>query len=122
MTDEVILQRHDGGICELVLNRPDVRNALDWDAWRCFETILAELRHDGDVWVLVIRGGEDFFSAGGDLKVSGTFGSGVFAPAARLEFAQRVISDLYRFPFRLSRLLKVGRLGSAGASSSHATW
>jgi 2-(1,2-epoxy-1,2-dihydrophenyl)acetyl-CoA isomerase len=111
MTDEVILQRHDGGICELVINRPDSRNALDWDAWRCFDAILTELRNDGDVRVLVIRGGEDIFSAGGDLKAPGALGSGVFAPAARLEFAQRVISDLYRFPQPTIAAVEGGAVG-----------
>jgi len=68
VTDTVLLQR-EGHIAHLILNRPEVLNALN--------NVLAEdmiaacdaLAADPDVWLVILRGaGERAFSAGADLK------------------------------------------------------
>lgn len=53
----------------LVLNRPQRRNALDFDMWGRLLAELKRLERDDEVRVLVIRGaGEQAFSAGADIK------------------------------------------------------
>lgn len=63
----LIAVTRSGGVAELVLNRPDKRNALD-------EAMVAELRdacaaidRDPQVRVVILRGAGKTFSAGGDI-------------------------------------------------------
>ncbi|TCK27583.1 enoyl-CoA hydratase/isomerase family protein [Pseudonocardia endophytica] len=58
----------DGGVGLLRLNRPDKRNALSTVVCDEIGACLDEWRRDDSVAVVVITGGEDFFSAGMDLQ------------------------------------------------------
>ena len=58
-----------GPVATLVLNRPERRNALDFDMWRTMLRELERLEADEAVRVVVVRGaGEQAFSAGADIK------------------------------------------------------
>lgn len=78
------------GVAVVTLDRPDVRNALDWDAWDLLGRLLSELDRD-DVRAVVLTGGDRWFSAGGDVASMGSYGEGVAAPAARVRLAQRAV-------------------------------
>jgi enoyl-CoA hydratase/carnithine racemase len=70
MTDQdlVLLERSDH-VVRLVINRAASRNALSFPTLLRMRTLLAEVRADTDVWVVVITGaGEKAFCAGADLK------------------------------------------------------
>ncbi|MDP9459132.1 MAG: enoyl-CoA hydratase/isomerase family protein, partial [Actinomycetota bacterium] len=74
----------DDGVAVVTLDRPEVRNALDWAAWEALARILGEL-DGGDVRTVVLTGGDHWFSAGGDVSSMGSHpGGGVTAPAARV--------------------------------------
>lgn len=55
------------GIVDVVINRPDARNALTFEIVGDFDTILQEAMEDDDVKVVMVRGAGKVFSAGGDL-------------------------------------------------------
>ncbi len=55
-------------IAQLVLNRPDQRNALDLDMRHEIEHVVRRLRVEGGAKALVITGSGGSFCAGGDLK------------------------------------------------------
>jgi len=58
------------GIGVIRFNRPEVRNALNWETWMEFEDVLKRLHRDPDVRVAIITGaGEDAFIAGADLHM-----------------------------------------------------
>jgi len=67
MSDEVLLERHDGW-AELVLNRPATKNAINGP----FGELLAEhaiaLNADPSIGVVLLRGAEGAFCSGLDLK------------------------------------------------------
>jgi enoyl-CoA hydratase/carnithine racemase len=67
-----------GGVGEIVLVRPDRRNALDYDAVLQLLAALAELEDDDTVGAVLIHGEGSSFCAGGDLA---EFQRGVAAPA-----------------------------------------
>lgn len=56
------------GIGLLQVNRPQVRNALDWKAMQAFAACVAEAHRAADLRALIVTGTEDIFVAGGDLK------------------------------------------------------
>lgn len=65
---ETLLARHDSGVLHLTLNRPAVRNAMSMAMVLELRQALAVAEGDGHTRVVVLRGAEGHFCAGGDLK------------------------------------------------------
>lgn len=51
----------------LTLNRPQVRNALNWDAMEDFSETIESAHNDDDLKALIVTGADGAFSSGGDL-------------------------------------------------------
>ena len=67
MSDEV-LRAVAGGVATITINRPERRNALSWAVIAELREVLASLRDDPEVRVVVLTGaGEKAFCAGADL-------------------------------------------------------
>lgn len=58
----------DGPIVEVVLNRPEKRNAINFQMVREFDNVLAEAKFDRSVHVVSVCGAGKVFSAGHDLN------------------------------------------------------
>jgi enoyl-CoA hydratase/carnithine racemase len=78
------------------LDRPVVRNALNFLCWEQLESVIAEADANPDVRALVLTGGGGVFSAGGDMKDPEPRGEGLMREAARLRFLQTVLARLAR--------------------------
>ena len=78
MTESIRL-RKNGGIAEILLNRPKAFNAFDLDMIELLAKYLISLAMDDSISVLIISGEGKAFCAGGDLKWTLNFPSG---PAA----------------------------------------
>ena len=64
--DILVESRH--GVATVTLNRPERRNAIDYEGWQLLGRIAGELEADPDVRVVVITGaGDAAFSAGADI-------------------------------------------------------
>ena len=63
----IYLQRHDHH-AELVLNRPERRNALSARMWSALPELLAEAADDPSIKLLVVRGEGGAFTAGADIS------------------------------------------------------
>jgi enoyl-CoA hydratase len=57
-----------GGVGTLTVDRPAVRNALDWDAMRAFADAIERAAKLLDLRALIVTGGGEAFVSGGDLK------------------------------------------------------
>jgi len=69
MTEQLILTEKSEGIGKITINRPEVRNALNKEAWVHLSKAFADLDEDQDVRVIVITGaGDKAFVAGADLN------------------------------------------------------
>jgi len=64
----VKVERLDGGVGIITLNRPDARNALNRALVLGMNAALEELDADEAIGAIVITGGDRFFSAGADIK------------------------------------------------------
>jgi enoyl-CoA hydratase len=68
MTSKILLHRTPDHIVTLTFNRPEVRNALDWEAQTYFLEIVRGLASDPTVRAVILTGtGDKAFCAGGDL-------------------------------------------------------
>lgn len=61
------------GIATLTVNRPGVRNALDWAAMDSFSAAVDRASHAKDLRALIVTGGGDTFVSGGDLKALSSY-------------------------------------------------
>jgi enoyl-CoA hydratase/carnithine racemase len=64
---ETLLVTVDGPIVEVLLNRPEKRNAISFQMVRDFNSVLAEAKYDRSVRVVTVCGAGKVFSAGHDL-------------------------------------------------------
>ncbi len=73
MSPTVLVERQ-GHLAHLVLNRPEVLNAIDNTLAEALGSACAALAADDSVWAVILRGaGERAFSAGADLKARRNF-------------------------------------------------
>jgi isohexenylglutaconyl-CoA hydratase len=63
-----VLERREGNVLHLTLNRPEVRNAMSPAMVSGLRSAFAQARDAGDVRAVVLRGAGGHFCAGADLK------------------------------------------------------
>ncbi len=68
MTYKKIIVEKNNGIAKLILNRPEVLNAIDEELLAELVTALADIEKDASVNVVILTGAGRAFSAGRDLK------------------------------------------------------
>src|SRR5260370_10641955 len=69
--NRAVLERREGGVATLILNRPERMNALNADLVVALNDALKRVDADQDVAVVVLAGAAGAFCAGGDLTVIG---------------------------------------------------
>ena len=74
MSEHLILDT-SGHVATLTIDRPAKRNAMSYDMWSTLPGLLDLVRHDDEIRVLVVRGG-DHFSAGADISEFSTLRKG----------------------------------------------
>jgi len=68
MSDDILVE-HDGAIATVVLNRPNVRNAISLAMWSEIAAVTERLSRDDSVRAIVYRGaGTDAFASGADIS------------------------------------------------------
>jgi len=69
MNDQPIYLQTTGPIAEVVLNRPDKRNALNKQVWERIPELMQTVASDPDLTAVIIRGAtEEAFAAGADIS------------------------------------------------------
>ena len=68
-TEEVIQYEVNNGVATIWLNRPHVKNCINWDLLMAFGQALDRAEEDDDARVVVIRGRGNTFCAGSDLNL-----------------------------------------------------
>ncbi|MEW5947104.1 MAG: enoyl-CoA hydratase/isomerase family protein [bacterium] len=69
MYRNITVERDDGGIVTLTVDRPDAKNAVSLETMREMDAAVGELERDSSARALIITGaGEEAFISGGDLK------------------------------------------------------
>ena len=69
MSSKLILQETQGPCQTIILNRPDSRNAFNFELAEALAEAVAQAGRDEKIKVVVLRGAGESFSAGGDLKL-----------------------------------------------------
>jgi len=112
MTDQPLFLRQNGKIAELVLNRPDKRNALTRAMWQALPVLLKEAESDTDLRVLIVRGEGGAFAAGADI---GEFEDVYATPESADAFSGEVadaLNALAKFPLPTIALIDGACIGA----------
>jgi enoyl-CoA hydratase/carnithine racemase len=113
---DILLERRDGPVLRLTLNRPAQRNALSLDLITALKAAVAQAEADGETRVVVIAGAPPAFSAGHDLSEIG----GHFNDADRGEAFNRALfsacSDMM-LALRESPLMIVAEVGGVATAA-----
>ncbi|MBB4614212.1 enoyl-CoA hydratase/isomerase family protein [Novosphingobium taihuense] len=71
MTDTILLDSPEEGVCRITLNRPEVLNAFTWPMYEALLDALADIRRDPATRVVILTATGRGFCAGHDLKNAG---------------------------------------------------
>ncbi len=95
MDQETVLIRREPPLGWLVLNRPQVRNALNLDTWRRIAVGVGELEAAPDIRVIILRGaGEEAFISGADISEFNELRSNAEKARSFREWPNRAIAAL----------------------------
>ena len=65
----LLVDKQEDGIATVTINRPQVRNAMNYEMLQLLPRVMADLEQDESVRVIVLRGaGEEAFAAGADIS------------------------------------------------------
>jgi enoyl-CoA hydratase len=94
----VVLRERRGHVEIVTINRPEARNAIDFETSAALADVFDEIEADDDVWAVVLTGaGDKAFCAGMDLKAFAGGGnvmgvSGGFAGVTNRDFPKALIA------------------------------
>jgi len=96
---EEVLERRDGGVLWITLNRPDVKNAISPDQRNRVVDLLNHAGGDGETRCVVLSGSGGSFCSGADLRASRSDDSEPVSVSQTIrEGAQRLISAILDCP------------------------
>ena len=127
---DILIYREEDRIAFIEINRPEKKNALNWECWQLFDEYFEKLNTNKDVRALVIVGHpEDIFSAGVDVTPTDKFIVDMFQylrdrDKDKLEqgfaYIQGVLSKLAHLPF--PTIAAINGLCYSGAVELASAW
>jgi enoyl-CoA hydratase len=70
MMKKILVETEESGVCWITINRPEIRNAIDYDVMDELKEVIELARQSDSIKVLVLTGtGDKAFCSGGDLSV-----------------------------------------------------
>lgn len=63
-----VLKRFNGKVTVIQIDRPQVKNAVDYNTSKLLHDAFIEFEKDADAMVSILYGGEEVFCSGADLK------------------------------------------------------
>jgi enoyl-CoA hydratase/carnithine racemase len=67
LTTSILFERTSTGVGLLTINRPQLRNALNWEAMESFSAAVSSAHEEPNLRVLIVTGSNGTFCTGGDL-------------------------------------------------------
>jgi 2-(1,2-epoxy-1,2-dihydrophenyl)acetyl-CoA isomerase len=99
-----VIVARNGAVCEIVLDRPEVLNAVDRETIAALAAAAAEAALDPAAKAVLLRAAGSHFCAGGDIRM---FGALVDLPAAeRASMLHDIVGELHPLLTRLRRMAK----------------
>ena len=72
MSDTILIDIVQPGVCRIVLNRPETLNAFTWEMYEALLGAFADIHRDPSIRVVILTGTGRGFTSGHDIKNAGT--------------------------------------------------
>jgi len=99
----VVVERHEG-VLEIILNRPEILNAVNRETIAALAAAVAEAAEDRAARVVLLRGAGTHFCAGGDITMFAELIR--LPPAERQKALYRIVDTLHPLLVRMRRMPK----------------
>jgi 2-(1,2-epoxy-1,2-dihydrophenyl)acetyl-CoA isomerase len=99
----VVVERHEG-VLEIILNRPEILNAVNSETIAALAAAVAEAAEDRAARVVLLRGAGPHFCAGGDISMFAELIG--LAPAERQKALYRIVGTLHPLLIRMRHMPK----------------
>src|SRR5215472_3727725 len=99
----VVVEQHEG-VFEIILNRPEILNAVDRETIAALAAAVAEAADDHAASVVLLRGAGAHFCAGGDITMFAELIR--LSPAERLKVLYRIVDTLHPLLIRMRHMPK----------------
>jgi 2-(1,2-epoxy-1,2-dihydrophenyl)acetyl-CoA isomerase len=99
-----VIVRRQGAVFEIILNRPEIRNAMDREAIGDLAGAVAEGAEDGAARAVLLRGAGTHFCVGGDITMFGALLG--LSPEERGKALYDIVDQLHPLLVRLRRMPK----------------
>ena len=111
---DVIVQRQ-GAVLEVILNRPEIRNAVNREMIAALAAAIAEAAEDHGARAVLLRGAGTHFCAGGDIMMFGELVR--LSPNDRSKALYEIVDSLHPLLIHLRRMPKPIVTGVHGAAA-----
>lgn len=101
------------GVCRILLNRPEARNAIDGSVRSALDKALREAEEALHIRALILGGAGGFFCAGGDLPTMVNLSAD--AASCRMREAHAIVRRLWHFPKPIVIALEGSAVGAGAA-------
>ena len=91
---KIICNKYSDSIVEMILNKPERRNALDADMMDELNARLLSADADNDIRVVIIKGSGEHFCSGADLKMAPEGGYSIDERRSMLSRYNRVVKTI----------------------------
>ena len=99
----VVVERHEG-VFEIILNRPEILNAVNRETIAALATAVAEAAEDRAARAVLLRGAGKHFCAGGDITMFAELIR--LSPAERLKVLYQIVDALHPLLIRMRHMPK----------------
>jgi 2-(1,2-epoxy-1,2-dihydrophenyl)acetyl-CoA isomerase len=99
----VVVERHEG-VLEIILNRPEILNAVNRETIAALAAAVAEAAEDRAARVVLLRGAGTHFCAGGDITMFADLIR--LSPAERLKVLYQIVDTLHPLLIRMRHMPK----------------
>jgi 2-(1,2-epoxy-1,2-dihydrophenyl)acetyl-CoA isomerase len=99
----VVVERHEG-VLEIILNRPEILNAVNRETIAALAAAVAEAAEDRAARAVLLRGAGTHFCAGGDITMFAELIR--LSPAERLEALYQIVDTLHPLLIRMRHMPK----------------
>src|SRR5271165_6380798 len=99
----VVVERHEG-VIEIILNRPEILNAVNRETIAALAAAVAEAAEDRTARAVLLRGAGTHFCAGGDITMFAELIR--LSPAERLKALYQIVDTLHPLLIRMRHMPK----------------
>ncbi len=109
----IYLEKHEGGVASIVLDKPERRNAIDLQMMISLNELLLQAESDPEIRALILKGSGGHFSSGADLKAAPEGGYSIDEKRSSLKKYNQVVKTILSIEMPVISVVRGYAVGGA---------